>query len=298
MAAETLPGSPTSPYDVIKSKYKDVKYLLGRQFAQDSRALQSQLLSDADYNQKTVELNAHYNKLLQEQTFGHRTRIKELDRIKGSVGRGEMTDQAGYQAGWKMVLPSETYQARFPALSGGQGAQARPISASGLKSAAGMMSAFIGASKEKRGFEWGKPKRTQDSMVEQYMDWRAQSGYDQLDPLHQRQLDLRWDALMKSDKVYRDWFSDKEKTKPIASVASLRMKGKLGKAMSKKFVPRQYGSGRPGSVTPIGSSFIKDLDKRSRKHLPDTVEAPTAAELQGEGTKEAYDKGVKLGYWK
>jgi len=299
MAAQALPGSPTSPYEVIQGKYKDVKYLLGRQFEQDTRALQSQFLSDQDYQAKSVALNAHYNKLLQEQTFEHRGKIQELDRMKSSVSRGEMTDQAAYQAGWKMVLPSETYQARFPALKQERGAQARPLSAASIKSASDMMAEFISGAEEKGGFEWGKPKRTKASMVQKYVDWRAQTGYDQLDSIHQNQLDLRWDAIMRNDKVYRDWFSDKGKTKPVAEVVSLRSKGRLGKAISKKLVPRQRGSGRPGSITPIGTSFVKDLGQKGRKHLPATdPKVPSAEELKGEGTEEAYNKGVKLGYWR
>jgi hypothetical protein len=226
--------------------------------------------------------------------------MKELEGLKGSVSRGEMSEQGAYQAGWKMVLPSEIYQARFPALSKeAGGAQARPMSAAAIRSAGDMMGEFIKGAEEKRGFEWGKPKRTQTSMVEKYMDWRSQSGYDQLDPMHQRQLDLRWDAIMRSDKVYRDWFSDKGKKKPIAEIMSLRSKGKIGRAMSKKFVPRQFSTGRPGSVTPIGGSFIKTMDQKAKRHLPATdTNVPSKAELESLATEEAYNKGVKLGYWK
>lgn len=303
MAAVKLPGSPTSPYDIIQSKYKDIKYLLGRQFEQDERALQSQYMTDQEYQVKSVELNSHYNKLLETQTFEHRSKIQNLDRLKASVSRGETTDQAAYQAGWRMVLPQESYNARFPTLSKERGAaQARPLSTAAISSATSLMSDFAWAAEEKKGIEWGKPYRTKEGLIEKYSDWRAQVGYDQLDTIHQKQLDQRWDAVMRGEKKFRDWFADDKKTKPVAEVKSLRSKGRLGKAMSKKFVPRQYSSGRPGSVagsvTPIGRSFITGLEQNSKKHLPPTAKAPSAEELKQTGTEEAYNKGVALGYWR
>ncbi len=294
MPQKDFKDMPNSPYAVIQGKYRDAKLLLGKQFQQDEYALQSQRLTDKEYEVKNIELNAHYNKLLSAQTVEHRGRIGELDRIKASHGRGEMSSDAAYQAGWKMVLPSETFNARFPKPD--RTGQAKPMSAASIKSAGFMMGELIASAVDKRGLEWGKPRKVQSSLIEKYVDWRAQSGYEEYDPMHQNQLDLRWDAIMRSDKVYRDWFADKGKRKVIAEVRSLRSKGRLGKAMSKKFVPDQV---KRTDVSPIGSSFIDQMGESTKKHLPkEQKSAPTAEELRGKGTEDAYNRGVTLGYWK
>ncbi len=285
---------PNSPYAVIQSRFKDTKYLLGRQFQQDERALQSQYLTDNEYKAKNAQLNAHYNKILSGQATEFRSRIGELNRIKAMAGRGEMSGQNAYQAGWKMVLPAETYAARFPKADR-IGARAQPLSAPAIRSAGNMMSEFIAGAEEKRGIEWGKPRRTLASMYSKYVDWRAQSGYNEMDPLHQKQLDLRWDAIMRSDKVYRDWFADKDKKKVVAGVRSLRSKGRLSGIAADKLAPPRVVQ---PSITPLGRSFQVQLDSKAKKHLPDTDKsAPTAEELRNKATEEAYNQGVKLGYW-
>lgn len=290
---------PNSPYAVVQSQFNDVKYLLGKQFQQDQTALQSQYLTDRQYQAKDAELNAHYNNLLNAQSVGFKSRIGELNRIKSMVGKGQMDPQAGYQAGWKMVLPHETYSARFPKQA--RVTDVRPMSSAALKSADALMSEFILGAEEKRGWEWGDPYRTKAGMVEQYVNWRAQVGYDALDTMHQNQLDLRWDALMRSDKKFRDWFSDKSKKKPVAEVVSLRSRGRLGRAAFKKLLP---DSSRQIKVTPIGKA-IQDIvidgsrgKKSFTQQLPKQQDAPTAEELRRKHTQESYNQGIKLGYWR
>lgn len=276
---------PNSPYAVVQSEFDDSKYLLGKQFQQDERALQSQYLSDKQYQAKSAELNAHYNNLLNSQSNAARGRIGELNRIKSMVGKGQIESQAGFQAGWKMVLPQETYDARFPKQE--RVAQTSPITAPSLKSAATMMSGIIGEAEDKRGFEWGAPYKTQAGMIEKYIEWRAQSGYDYMEPLHQRQLDMRWDSLMKSDKIYRDWFSDEKKTKVNASARSLRLKtGRMGRAVQKKM-------GVPQGASPIGKSIINV--NHGKTVVP--VSGPTAEELKRQGGAKAFEQGRQLGYW-
>lgn len=288
---------PNSPYAVVQSKFNDVKYLLGKQFQQDQRALQSQYLTDNQYKAKDAELNAYYNNLLNTQSVEFKSRIGELNRIKSMVGEGQMEAQAGFQAGWKMVLPHETYSARFPKQA--KAADVKPMSSAAIRSADFMMDEFIEGAEEKRGWEWGKPYRTKAGLIEQYIGWRAQIGYDEIDnPTVQNQLDLRWDAKMRGDKKYRDWFSDEGKKKPVAEVVSLRSRGRLGRAVSKKLLP---DSSRVIKVTPIGKA-IQDIvidGSRGKKSFTQPQEdAPTAEELRREHTQESYNRGIKLGYWK
>jgi hypothetical protein len=41
------------------------------------------------------------------------------------------------------------------------------------------------------------------------------------------------------------------------------------------------------------------MDQKAKRHLPATdTNVPSKAELESLATEEAYNKGVKLGYWK
>jgi hypothetical protein len=150
------------------------------------------------------------------------------------------------------------------------------------------MEEFAQGFKEKKGWEWGAPKMTKESILEQYSSWRDQVGYDQMDPTHQKQLDQRWDSMMRTDKQTSSWFSDKGKTTPIVDVKAMRAKGKLGKAMAKKFVPVRK---RQPVSTPVGRSFLDNLDKNSRKHLPAKQPAITASNEQTGEKLQSFDGG-------
>jgi hypothetical protein len=304
MPEKKFKDMPNSPYAVIQSKFKDMQYTLGRQFQQDERALQSEFITDNEYKEKSAQLNSRYNNILSGQTAEFKSRIGELNRIKAMAGRGEMTGQDAYQAGWKMVLPHETYAARFPKAARA-GVRAQPLSASALRSARTMMGEFVAGIKEPGRLEkakWGTAQKAKSDMVGTYIDWRAASGYDspEMDQRHRNQLDIQWDALMRDDKATRNWFADEGKREVIAEVRALRSRGRLGKIAVKKLgVDAMIGAAKGmANVTPIGRSFQKELNSKAKKHLPDTDKsAPTAEELRRKATPESFKQGSELGYW-
>jgi len=164
-----------------------------------------------------------------------------------------------------------------------------PFSGARVRSSSALMGEFIAGAEDKRGLEWGRPEKTRESLIEQYSAWRDQVGYEQLDPIHQRQLDQRWDTLMKSDKTFNKWFSDKSKKTPAAEVKALRLKSDFGREMSKRFVKQS-----PRAVnSPIGSSLRSTMVKQPQRQQP-----PSPEELKANGSRAAYEQGVKLGYWK
>jgi hypothetical protein len=279
-------GNSNSPYAIIQSKFNDVKYMLGNQFQADEQALQSQYLSDEQYEVKSAELNAHYSNLLSAQSTQFRSQISELNRIKAMVGRGEVDARAASQAGWQMVLPRETFEAKFPVMKEVKGTT--PMSSAGVRSADALMEEFAQGFKEKRGFEIGAPKMTKESILEQYSNWRDQIGHKNIDSDHMDQLNQRWDSMMRSDKQFSSWFSDKEKKTPIIEVTAMRKRGKLSRAMAKKFVPVRT---RQPVSTPVGRSFMTNLDKNSRKHLPAKQPAITASNEQTGEKLQSFDGG-------
>ena len=268
---------------IQQNKFNDYQTLVDKQYQNDLGTLQQQYLSDEQYEGKRAALTNQYKNMWAEYQAQHDQGINEIKRIQSMASRGEIDPSLGEQAAYKMILPPEEFAARYPHQR--QPSQARPISAPSLKSAATMMSGIVGEAEDKRGFEWGDPAKTRKSMVTKYIEWRSQAGYDYMDPLHQRQLDQRWDSLMKSDDRFEDWFSNKKKSVINPEARTLRMKTRMGRAMQKKM-------GVTRNVSPIGSSIIGET---RREAAPAKV--PTAEELKQQGGQKAFMKGRELGYW-
>lgn len=273
----------TKAMQIQQNKFNDYQTLVDKQYSGDLFTLQQQFLTDQQYEGKRAALDNQYKNMWAQYQAQHDQSINEIKRVQSMAAKGEIDPELGEQAAYKMVLPPEEFAARYPTQR--QPSQAKPISAPGLKSAAGMMAGLIGEAEEKRGFEWGEPAKTKEGMIGKYIEWRSQSGYDYMDPLHQRQLDQRWDALMKSDKRFTDWFSNKKKTIVNPEARTLRMKTRMGRAVQKKM-------GVTRNASPIGASIIGES---RREAAP--VKQPTAEELKQRGGQQAFEKGRELGYW-
>ncbi len=271
---------------MLESRKHDYATLLKSQHRADAYSIERQILTDSQFTNKMSQLNARYNNNWKGFEAQSGSQLKELERLRTMAGRGEVDPQMAEQAMYKMVLPPEAFAAKYPNVR--QTATARPMSAATVRSNTTLMLEFAEGAEDKRGLEWGDPYKKQSSLLDRYSEWRSQIGYEQLDLTHQRQLDQRWDAMMRSEKKFRDWFSDKDKKSVVAEVRSLRAKTAIGRAMQFKVVgPRK-------DMSPIGSSINQTMVKRQ---APAQFQAPTAEELRGQGSQEAYDKGKQLGYW-
>lgn len=275
--------------EVIQNQSNDYGTLLRRQYKEDSYALESQYLTDQQFKGKMADLNAQYSNIWSSYQSQAAAQTKEIERIRTMSGRGEIDPQLGERAAWKTVLSSEAFAARYPERV--PTTPTRPLSSSAVRSATALMGEIAVGAEDKRGLEWGEPRKTKEGLIEQYIDWRAQVGYDQLDPTHQNQLDMRWDALMKSDKIFRDWFSDREKNIPVAEVKSLRSRGRIGRAMQDRVVG---APARRTNVTPLGKSVAESAGQRKQP----AQRVPSPEQLKAAGTREAYQQGVQLGYWR
>jgi hypothetical protein len=259
-----------------------------QRYNNEAQALEQQYMSDEQFSNKRATLQAKYKDAWLQRDFAIKQSQQSIERIRVAVGKGEMDARMGEQAVWKMVLEPETYAAKYPRVTKPDD-PTKPLTGARVRSSTTLMGEFIAAARDKPGLEWGEPKKTKDSLVDQYAAWRGQVGYDLLDPLHQRQLDQRWDTLMTSDKKYSAWFSDKGKKKPIAEVKALRLKGSIGREMSKRLVqppPRAVDS-------PMGASIRKTMIKQPARRAD-----PTREQLEANPSQESYAQGVKLGYWK
>lgn len=269
---------------IQQNKFSDYQSLVDKQYENDRSTLGQQYLTDEQYQGKLSALQSQYKNMWAEYEAQHDQGINEIKRIQSMAAKGEIDPALGERAAFQMVLPPEEFAARYPERV--QSTPTRPISAPSLASASGLMSEFITGAEDKRGFEWGDPHKSKEGMVKQYISWRSQAGYDYMDPMHQRQLDQRWDALMRSDKRFKDWFSNKKKSVVNPEARTLRMKTRMGRAMQKKL-------GVSRNVSPIGKSIIGESHKEA---APANV--PTAEELRQGGGEKNYQRGIELGYWK
>jgi hypothetical protein len=258
-----------------------------QRYNNEAQALEQQYMSDEQFANKRASLQAKYKDAWLQRDFAIKQSTQAIGRIRVAVAKGEMDARMGEQAVWKMVLEPETYAAKYPKATAKR--EPAPLSSAGIRSSSALMSEFMAGAEEKRGWEWGKPKMTKESLVDQYTAWQDQVGYRHLDSKHQDQLDLRWDAMMRSDKQFSTWFSDKGKKKPIAEIKLLRAKGPIGKEMSKRLVPPSTRA----VDTPVGTSIRKTMVKQPQRQQP-----PSQEELKAIRTPAAYEQGVKLGYWK
>ena len=270
---------------ILKQQDESFANSLQQQFANEAGALEQQFMSDEQFTNKSAALQAKYKNAWLQRKFTSEQSVQSIQRIQTMVAQGKMDARLGEEAAFKMVMEPEAFAAKYPKQTTKR--QAAPMSSAGVQSSSSLMADFISKSEDKRGLEWGEPKKTKESLIEQYSDWRTQVGYDQLDPMQQRQLDQRWDSIMSGNKQLKNWFGkDKE---PIAEVKAMRSRGSIAKEMSKRLVPP---SSRAVS-TPIGTAIRKTMAKQ-----PAQKAAPTREQLQQARTPEAYAQGVKLGYWK
>lgn len=289
MPARKQPPSFGGALKVVDDRSSDYAKLLRQQYRQESYALESQFLTDDQFKNKISSLNARYSNIWSGQQAEVNAQKKEIERIRTMSGKGEIDPELGERAAWKSVLSPEAFSARYPDRV--SMVPTKPLSSSAVRSATTLMGEIAAGAEDKRGLEWGTPRKTKESIIKQYIDWRAQIGYDSLDPIHQNQLDMRWDALMKADKVYRDWFSDEKKETPVAEVRSLRSKGRIGKAMQKRVVG---AAALRSNITPLAKSVARSAGQ----YEPAAREAPSPEQLRATRTREAYEQGVKLGYWR
>jgi hypothetical protein len=278
------PQQVSPSIQILQQQDESYANSLQQQFANESQALEQQFMSDEQFTNRSATLKAKYQDAWLKRKFASEQSAQSINRINTMVAQGKMDARLGEEATFKMVMEPEAYAAKYPK----QGTRQRPMSSSGVRSSSALMGEFMSGFEEKRGFEWGAPKMTTESMLNQYADWRQQVGYDQLDPTHQRQLDQRWDSLMRSDKQTSSWFGDNKE--PIAEVRAMRARGRIGKEMSKRLVPP---SSRAVS-TPIGTAVRKTMFKSQ----PAQKAAPTKEQLEASPSPENYAQGQKLGYWK
>lgn len=299
LSPEQLPAAQQDPMGVLKGRLDQSERYLKSQYSVELGSIQDQMLSDQDFNNKLNSLNSKYHGMLNQERYRMDQQVKSVQRIQSLVKAGQVAPDAGQEAMWRMVLPRETEQAMFPTGQKGQKGLsiAQKIGGPLERSVLGFAEAASTIPKLFKSAE-NEPK-TKPGLLEQYTRWRDFVNYDIAEPFVKRDLDMVWNQLMMSDERFDAWWSDKNKRKPIAEVKALQSQGRITGIMKDKLTPfgrsivkeksrgTVYGWGRQG-MTAIPAYEPK---------LEQIVEQPTAQQLQRQNTREAYERGKKLGYW-
>ena len=295
---QQLPAQQQDPMKTLQGQHDQKFRYLKSQYENEARALEGVQMDEAEFGRRASALNAKHTSLFNKFKFDAQQQAQQLQQIDALVQQGSINPEAAKEALWRIVLPQETERAMFP----GQGAQQTPYSMSQMRGAISVsIDEFAQGATDTPGLEWGDPKKETDSLINQYMKWRSLIGYDNLNPVRQNQLDMQWDAKMHDEDKFGNWFSDDGKRKPMAQISALRPTGRIGDAMKKRVLGSISVTG-----SPLGASVKKQKEKMDFRFskpgvydVPkqETREQPSADQLKRAGTEEAYNAGVKLGYW-
>ena len=303
---DTLPAGRQDPTEILKGRFNKQYDLMHSQYKSQARAIGSAGMDRNRYQQSMNELNTKNAQMLDKFKYESNQKMQQVQRMQTLIAQGQVTEVAGKEAMWRMVLPKESQAAMFPDNKGSK----TPYSMSQMRGAiSDSIMDFAERSADTPGLEWGAPKKTKDSLVNQYSKWRELIGYDQMNPVRQNQLDLQWDAYMRTEKKFKNWWTDENKRRTLPEISASRPQGKIGAAMRDRIGGSAVRS-RP-STTPIGES-VREQNKHGVYGLigfgKPTVfnipkeekpkQAPSADQLRRTGTQESYEMGIELGYWK
>ena len=288
LSFQNLPATQQDPMGILKSRYDKSEQYLRSQYDTELNSLKQQSLADKEFFNQLNQLNSKYEGALNQERYKADQQVQSVKRVQDLINAGQIAPDAGQEAVWRLVLPSETERAMFQAAGQGQ-----PFSISQITSGAVMESVMEFAEAAPTiGKFWtreSKEPKTQQGLLSKYLGWRELIGYDAIkSPVRQNQLDLQWDAYMAGDERFDEWWSDKSKREPIVEIKALRTPGNIGKIM------RSRVTGATGA-SPLGRSISRSKSRKPEFGFPGgppLTPTPKAApqQLSTPTTQAEYDR--------
>lgn len=277
------PNVQTGPFDIIQ----DRKNQLWETYSNLERDLRNTPMVDQEFTKQVNTLQQSYAAEFEQL----RKTEAQMQMVQEMMDRGQLSPQAGMEAMTRMALPPEISRA-IP--RGQTGKPDTPMSVASLT--APRFTETIGEfAEEARVKSFWKPKRFErfdkDKLIKQYLAWREFTGYDNLAPVRQRQMDIAWD-----DEMYVIGAEEWDPKSP--NIKQLRAYGRLQRAAAS----RQNGQRPP-------STLSEDIVNRLRLQQPAQDTRPKQKQLDRDtamailketgGDKEkarqiAKDRGYKL----
>ncbi len=279
LPTESLPAAQQDPMGILQGQHDKALQYNRSQYDTELNSLKQSHLTDQDFYKGLDDLNMRHQQIVNKQNYEADQKLQEVKRVQSLIDSQQIGSEAGQEAIWRLVLPSETERAMFQT-AGRQGRQPLSISALSSEAMKDSIKKYAGAAPEKPGFEWGKPKKFKEGLVQQYLDWRMLQGYDDptMTPMIKYQLDTQWDAHMRENR-YSEWWSDKGKRKPIVEVKALRATGKIGKAYRDRVTQAGVANPLAASVKPTKRT-VSPYSMETRRGVsltkePKRTEVPT-----------------------
>ncbi len=243
---------PNNAIDRLNSQREQSLGYLKSQWKVEAEALANSGLKSEQFKRADAQLVAKYKMKTLELDTSTKQQIQQVQQVQEMVQRKRMTEQEGFR--------------QTQAASGGpvprmQRAERKPFSWSQINSMARSMEGFTEGFE--RSPEWftrkSKEPRKIDSMMREYEGWLSENAYETFTPRQQRQADEVWDSIMREDKRFGSWFSDKGKRKPIAKVMALREQASGRRSI------RSIMSRKLGVTSPIGRSVAPKQRRQQTK---------------------------------
>lgn len=278
---KSLPAERQTPGRILQERYGRFEQHLRSQSNREIGNLKNQRLPAAQAQQQLNKIVKKYRGVVDQERYKLGQQTQQLEHIQSLVSAGNITQEAGNRAAWNMVMPREVAEAIQPERQ----TSGTPFAVGSLQSTAmlGSIKSHADAAPDIRGLEWGRPRKKKEDLVIQYQRWRDYVGYESLNPTKQNQLDIQWDAYMRGNEAYEQWWSDKkDKRTPAVEIQALRPGGRIAGAMRKRI------SGTPivPGISPIGRALIA---KPTTQSVAPAASADTQklAELKRRGWTDA-----------
>jgi hypothetical protein len=170
-----------SPYSVVDQQLE----VLRQRFSDQANKLRSKGLPAQQHNKILAGMQADYD----TQKYKIADVKTQLDGIQSAIDSGAVDPEVGRRTQWQVAAPHMA-----AAMAPRPVAEKTPLAPGSLDNQQKLMVEFAkSADKEDRSLTgYWLPPRKLDSLIEKYQAYRAESGYDQLPPGQQQQIDLRW----------------------------------------------------------------------------------------------------------
>ena len=243
-------GQGFNAYETLAQQLK----LLQNNFSEREATLRSYKLSPEEHNSYVSKLQMAYDD--GKLKIGQMKSI--IDGINASMEQGIIAPEAGQQAMMALFYPQDVMAEAFPTVKQPAAINREPITPQQLSGQYRPLMKDFAEAAPRPGHFWtskANEPRTQEDLIDQYVAFRENVGYDSMTPVEQRQIDSEWDGFIKTKKAYK-WDPSAPDIKALRTYGN-----KLSSAIASKVSPFA------AAIQQKNKSSAKVLDERTARAL-------------------------------
>ena len=264
---------PKTPEEKLNRELRQSESALSRKYYQTIDEIRRTPLTDEEFDTQMRALKTSYKGLLNEQRNKVSGRIQQLSMVKQLAENSYITPEKANELGWKMVLPKDIFEATFPKPQTSQRERA-PFSPSRVAGYRQLASNYVDEQHVTIPDRWTKAKNEavdRQKLLNQYKNWRAEIGYDNMDQGQKDQVDYAWDITMQEQGFYGNDPDNKRQgwyPKNDVEIQKLRARGKLTQAAANRLSPADKSirgsiAGNQGNLKPIDDITAQAIFKEA-----------------------------------